>query len=347
MNPAILTAIIQGARVRGSSSFVGSLSSGKWQDAAKKGGQWSAAAMRAAQERFRDRVASGETISPAELADAPAGHVPEEMGQNRWQARMDRIVQSSRRATYDRYSAFRNRSATGGSGGSSGAGSGGGDRGGFSVSPPPGSGPGGISGGGSGADGGSGPGLSDAIRAVVKATTVVVGGTKALELFNRGIISVHQNLSQFDGRLAQAYASLEVADIRRGTERAGQIGGSLANLIAAQNELRDTTYGIGTEVSGILTDLATHATRALNYVNKLTGAGELVVDLLSSIRSIIETSGDDPVNTPWQNFFNDVANGTFEGKVPEFPVRGQGGTRQERTERSRRASALMGRRGGA
>jgi hypothetical protein len=173
-------------------------------------------------------------------------------------------------------------------------------------------------------------------------TTAVVAGVKGLELFNRGMIAVHQSLGQFDGGLAQAYATLEVGDIRREAQRAGQIGGSLSGLISAQNELRDTTYGIGTEIQGITVELAAKATRSVNFLNKISGLGDTAVVILGFIReAILRSESRDATLPAWRNFFNDVADGRFEGEVPQFPVKAGDWA----GSRSARESALRGRPG--
>jgi hypothetical protein len=266
--------------------------------------------MEASQQSFLERMNAGEEISDDELADAPAGHVPEQLMGRRTTAQFSRMV-----------------SASMSSGGAGAGGSG----------PPPVVQPGGASSGppmppsvpppadgGNGASGngeGSSPGTAIAGFAggLIKATVPLVAFVKGLDLMNTAVLSLNRGLSQYDGNLAQAYAQYDVDEMQRDIRRADTMSGPLKGLLKEQSEFRDSTAEVSDQVGAGFAQLLTAVTSGVNYLNNVMGLTDKVAEGIKSIREkIFGIDEEDFTPSPWQAFFADASDGKFDGKRPDF-----------------------------
>lgn len=274
--------------------------------------------MEAARQSFLERMQRGEEITDDELADAPAGYVPDELMSRRTSAQFARMVAASMS-----------------SGGAGGAGGGGAppvlQPGGGSAAPPPpfpptGPAPATPPPPGGGAGGGAASVLSTAgaavggfVGAIVKATAATVAAVKGLEAMNSGIIALNRGLSDYEGNLAAAYAQFDIDEFQRGVRRSETMSGPLQGLLKEQSELRDSTSEVGNEVSAGFAQLLAAVTGAANYINRVTGATDAIAESVRSIREAIFGAIDDnAVALPLQLFFADVSDGKFDGKRPDF-----------------------------
>jgi hypothetical protein len=273
--------------------------------------------MEASQQSFLERMNAGEEISDDELADAPAGHVPEQLMQRRTTAQFSRMVSASMS--------------------SGGAGAGGSgpppvvQPGGASSGPPPlpPTGPGATPSPGSGGAGGSGgamavlnsagPAIGGFIGAIIKATAATVAAVKGLEVMNTGIVALNRGISEYEGNLAAAYARYDVAEFQRGVRRSETMSGPLQGLLKEQSELRDSTSEVGNEISAGFAQLLTVVTGAGNRLNRTLGITETIAEYIKDIREkIFGKLAEGETALPLQLFFADVSDGKFDGKRPDF-----------------------------
>lgn len=275
--------------------------------------------MEAARQSFLERMQRGEEITDDELADAPAGYVPDELMGRRTSAQFSRMVAASMS-----------------SGGASGVGGSGSPPavqpgGGFSAPPPPmpPTGPGltpppppGSGAGGSGAAAvlnTAGAAVGGFVGAIVKATAATVAAVKGLEAMNSGVIALNRGLADYEGNLAAAYAQFDIDEFQRGVRRSETMSGPLQSLLKEQSELRDSTSEVGNEISAGFAQLLSAVTGAANYINRVTGATDAIAESVRSIREAIFGAIDDSaVALPLQLFFADVSDGKFDGKRPDF-----------------------------
>lgn len=276
--------------------------------------------MEASRQSFLERMNAGEEISDDELADAPAGHVPDELMKRRTTAQFSRMVSASMS--------------------SGGAGAGGSGPppvvqpgGGSSVPLPfPPTGPGAIPSPGSGGAGGgggsggamavlnsAGPAIGGFIGAIIKATAATVAAVKGLEVMNTGIVALNRGISEYEGNLAAAYARYDVDEFQRGVRRSETMSGPLQGLLKEQSELRDSTSEVGNEISAGFAQLLTVVTGAGNRLNRTLGITETIAEYIKDIREkIFGKLAEGETALPLQLFFADVSDGKFDGKRPDF-----------------------------
>lgn len=272
--------------------------------------------MEASQQSFLERMNAGEEISDDELADAPAGHVPEQLMQRRTTAQFSRMV-----------------SASMSSGGARTVGSGpppvvqpGGGSSGPHLFPPSGPGAATPPGGGDGGQGGAGGMLNTAgtavggfIGAIVRATAATVAAVQGLNLMNTGIVALNRGISEYEGNLAAAYARYDVDEFQRGVRRSETMSGPLQGLLKEQSELRDSTSEVGNEISAGFAQLLTVVTGAGNRLNRTLGITETIAEYIKDIREkIFGKLAEGETALPLQLFFADVSDGKFDGKRPDF-----------------------------
>jgi hypothetical protein len=266
-------------------------------------------------QSFLERIQAGEEISDDELADAPAGAVPDELYQRRFSARFNRILTSATQPG--------GVSAPSGSNSAQPSGSAAGP-----PPPPPPAPPGSAPGQPPPNQPGSGIGaafssavssVSDFAGVAIKAATAVTGLVRGLELMNTGVLALNRGLSEYEGGLAAAYAQFDADEIQRGVRRAETMSGPLQGLLKEQSELRDGISEVSNEISAGFAQTLSAFTSAVNYVNKVIGLTETIADGLKEIRELIFGKSDaDQALTPWTSFFADVSDGKLDGKRPEF-----------------------------
>jgi hypothetical protein len=273
--------------------------------------------MEASQQSFLERMNAGEEISDDELADAPAGHVPDQLMGRRTTAQFSRMVSASM------------------SSGGAGAGGSGSPpvvqpgRGSLGPPPLPPTGPGAIPPPGSGGAGGSGgamavlnsagPAIGGFIGAIIKATAATVAAVKGLDLMNTGVIALNRELAQYDGNLAQAYSQYEVDELQRGVRRSETMSGPLTGLLREQSELRDGISEVSNEISAGFAQFLGKGTQLVNYANKTLGITEFTAEKISDIREWLFGLDDtELILSPIRAFFADVSDGKFDGKRPDF-----------------------------
>jgi methyl-accepting chemotaxis protein len=265
-------------------------------------------------QSFLERIQAGEEISDDELADAPAGAVPDELFQRRFSARFSRILTAATQPG--------GVSTPSGSNSAQPAGSAAGP-----PPPPPPAPPGSAPGQPPSNQPGSGIGaaFSSAISSVsdfagiaVRATTVVTGLVRGLELMNTGVLSLNRGLSEYEGGLAAAYAQFDADEIQRGVRRAETMSGPLQGLLREQSELKDSISEVSNEISAGFVQLLTGVTWIVNYANKITGITDTISSTVREIRMLFPGAFEEPELTAWQAFLADVSDGKLDGKRPEF-----------------------------
>jgi len=273
--------------------------------------------MEASQQSFLERMNAGEEISDDELADAPAGHVPEQLMQRRTTAQFSRMVSAS---------------MSSGGAGAGGSGSppvvqpGRGSLGpplfpptGTGAAPPPGGGGAGGSGGAMAVLNSAGPAIGGFVGAIVRATAATVAAVQGLNLMNTGVIALNRELAQYDGNLAQAYAQYDVDELQRGVRRSETMSGPLTGLLKEQSELRDGVSEVSNEISAGFAQTLGKVTSIVNYANKAIGVTENIADGIQAIREWLFGKDDTDLSLPpWRAFFADVSDGKFDGKRPDF-----------------------------
>jgi hypothetical protein len=272
--------------------------------------------MEASQQSFLERMNAGEEISDDELADAPAGHVPEQLMQRRTTAQFSRMV-----------------SASMSSGGAGAGGSGsppvvqpGGGSSGPPPFPPTGQGAAPPGGGGAGGSGGAmavlnsaGPAIGGFVGAIVRATAATVAAVQGLNLMNTGILALNRGLSQYDGNLAGAYARYDVDELQRDVRRSETMSGPLTELLKEQSELRDGVSEVTNEINAGFTQTLAKITSLVNFANRAVGVTDNIASGIQAIREWL--FGKDVADlslSPYQAFFADVSDGKFDGKRPDF-----------------------------
>jgi hypothetical protein len=266
-------------------------------------------------QSFLERIQAGEEISDDELADAPAGAVPDELYQRRFSARFNRILTSATQPG--------GVSAPSGSNSAQPSGSAAGP-----PPPPPPAPPGSAPGQPPPNQPGSGIGaafssavssVSDFAGVAIKAATAVTGLVRGLELMNTGVLALNRGLSEYEGGLAAAYAQFDADEIQRGVRRAETMSGPLQGLLKEQSELRDGISEVSNEISAGFAQTLSAFTSAVNYANKVIGLTETIAEGLKDIREWIFGQDDaDQSLTPWSSFLADVSDGKLDGKRPEF-----------------------------
>jgi hypothetical protein len=251
-------------------------------------------------QSFVERMQAGEEISDDELADAPAGAVPDELYQRRFSARFNRILTSATQPG--------GVSAPSGSNSAQPSGS-------AAGSPPP-----NQPGSGIGAAFSSAvSSVSDFAGVAIKAATAVTGLVRGLELMNTGVLSLNRGLSEYEGGLAAAYAQFDADEIQRGVRRAETMSGPLQGLLQEQSELKDSISEVTNELNAGFTQLLTVVTKGVNDLNESVGLTEMIAESIKEIRNLIfRQDEEDPKLTPWTSFLADVSDGKLDGKRPEF-----------------------------
>lgn len=274
--------------------------------------------MEASQQSFLERMNAGEEISDDELADAPAGHVPDQLMARRTTAQFSRMV-----------------SASMSSGGARAGGSGLPpvvQPGGRFIPPPPPippTGPGAVpppGGGGGAGQGGAlavlnaaGPAIGGFIGAIARATAATAAAVTGLDLMNTGVIALNRELSQYEGNLAQAYAQYEVDELQRGVRRSETMSGPLTGLLREQSELRDGVSDVSNEINAGFAQALTKITSLVNFANNVFGVTENIADGIQAIREwLFGKDTEDLAISPIRAFFADAADGKFDGKRPDF-----------------------------
>lgn len=150
-------------------------------------------------------------------------------------------------------------------------------------------------------------------KGATKAAAFVTG----LSLLNTGVIALNRDLAQYNGGLASAYAQSDAADIQRDARRGQALSGSLSGLIEQQSALKDNLQELTIPLQTLGIKLLTEVTRltndALNFMN-------VVIDLIPGARQALDLlnkqNPDD--GTAWMQFLQDVSDGKFDGKRPDF-----------------------------
>lgn len=266
-------------------------------------------------QSFVERMQAGEEISDDELADAPAGAVPDELYQRRFSARFNRILTS----------------ATQPGGVSTPSGSNSAQPSGSAAGPPPppppappGSAPGqpppNQPGSGIGAAFSSAvSSVSDFAGVAIKAATAVTGLIRGLELMNTGVLALNRGLSEYEGGLAAAYAQFDADEIQRGVRRAETMSGPLQGLLQEQSELKDSISEVTNELNAGFAQLLAVITEGVNDLNESVGLTDMIAESIKDIRNLIfRQDEEDPKLTPWTSFLADVSDGKLDAKRPEF-----------------------------
>jgi hypothetical protein len=299
-------------------------------------------------QSFVERMQAGEEISDDELADAPAGAVPDELYQRRFSARFNRILTSAAQPGGVSAPSGSNSAQPSGSAGGQVA-TQAGQPGPAGPAGPPGPqgqigpmGPAGAGGSppsglppspGSPEPGGQPPnqvggGIAAAFSAVtssvggfagvaIRATTVVTGLVRGLELMNTGVLALNRGLSEYEGGLAAAYAQFDVDEIRRGRERAETMSGPLQALLREQSDLRDGISDVSNQISAGFVQIQAATTRGVNYIDRIFRVTESIAGAIEYIRSKFGMQGSGQIPA-WQSFLADVSDGKFDQKRPEF-----------------------------
>lgn len=156
------------------------------------------------------------------------------------------------------------------------------------------------------------------VATIVKAGAAVVAFVKGLEYTNMGVLALNRDLAQYNGNLAAAYAKADVDQMQRDVHKSQQLGGPLAELSAAQSELRDSTNAMSTQFQGVGISVLTKITEGVNWLNRITGFSDATSGAVKDIREWIFGQTPEPEGGPWHTFFEGVADGKHDGFRPTF-----------------------------
>lgn len=135
-------------------------------------------------------------------------------------------------------------------------------------------------------------------------------------------MALNRDLAPYSGSLASAYAKHDSDDIQRDIRKGGELEGEPSALLEEQSDLKDNISETILPLQQIGISILTIVTKILNVIFKIVFAINPIVTMMQNLIEIFLpwTKGkqDDPALT---KFFDEVANGAFDGKRPDFPAR--------------------------
>lgn len=160
---------------------------------------------------------------------------------------------------------------------------------------------------------------------VGKAAMASAAFVKGLSLLNAGVLALNRDLAQYSGGVATAYARSDAADVQRKFRKGEALSGPLQDLADEQAELKDSLQKATLPVEAVLLKILTKVTSATNtglsYAEAFAQAIPPVAMAIEAIKAAAEDAAADDT-TGFRRFFEDAADGKFDGHRPTFGGRG-------------------------